>query len=542
MSARLWVSLDDFASRLYDRRWIRTKLSGKRAMVTGTRSGVGFGGARARAFCLPVNIYPGNDGKKGTNRTLVIEVLIGILVVLIVDMVVVVVTGVDGIGGIKKGSRPCVMTEIVQCSCDAATSVCGTKLSDRPGPPEPLRIGRPLTLLTPGAENRSTQALLIMARNETVAGALDVILKILVSHRHANSLFTIALISRLRHWLRPGPSTPAPGPSTPAPGPSTPTPGPSTPAPGPSTPAPGPSTPTPGPSTPAPGPSTPAPGPSTPTPGPSTPAPGPSTPAPNPSTSVPGPSTPAPDTSSPVPGTTAPDTVTTLPASTASPAQPCDYAAFTSQHSMLKDATCTNTKPAVTEAEKTEILNAHNTHRARVASGAETLGDPGPQPGGSNIRELKWNDELAQVAQAWMNQCTFAHDCSDCRKICSRDYAVGQNLYTFWTSELNENSIMWTEAIQSWYDEVKDMPASIVSSFGNAPSGKVIGHYTQVVWADSYEVGCGAVHFADSGTRKIYGCNYGPSGNFLTRPVYEQGPAASQCPNGVSAAYSDLCA
>lgn len=44
--------------------------------------------------------------------------------------------------------------------------------------------------------------------------------------------------------------------------------------------------------------------------------------------------------------------------------------------------------------------------------------------------------------QAWMNQCTFAHDCSDCRKICSRDYAVGQNLYTFWTSELNENSIV----------------------------------------------------------------------------------------------------
>lgn len=39
----------------------------------------------------------------------------------------------------------------------------------------------------------------------------------------------------------------------------------------------------------------------------------------------------------------------------------------------------------------------------------------------------------------------------------------------------------WDEAIKEWYEEVKDMPSSIVASFASPiSSGKDIGHYTQV--------------------------------------------------------------
>ncbi|XP_069982223.1 venom allergen 5 [Penaeus vannamei] len=276
-----------------------------------------------------------------------------------------------------------------------------------------------------------------------------------------------------------------------------------------------------------------------------------STPAPSTSTLAPVTSTPATATSTPAPDTSihaldtstlTPDT-SSLPSTTTSAGPACDYAAFTADHSMLKSPACTNTKPPLTEAEKTEILSVHNTLRAKVARGDETAGDPGPQPKGANIRELKWNDELADVAQAWMGQCTFAHDCPACRKICSRDYAVGQNVYTYWISMENDERINWTQAIQSWYDEVDDMPNTFVGSFNSVPpSGKVIGHYTQLVWGESYEIGCGAVHFTDGGTRKIYACNYGAAGNILTRPLYVIGDPASQCPGAVSATYSDLCA
>ena len=40
-----------------------------------------------------------------------------------------------------------------------------------------------------------------------------------------------------------------------------------------------------------------------------------------------------------------------------------------------------------------------------------------------------WDPELSVVAQAHADQCKFAHDCSDCRRV-SR-FGVGQNLYIY---------------------------------------------------------------------------------------------------------------
>ncbi len=33
----------------------------------------------------------------------------------------------------------------------------------------------------------------------------------------------------------------------------------------------------------------------------------------------------------------------------------------------------------------------------------------------ANMRELRWNDELAKVAQRWADQCSFPHDERDAR-------------------------------------------------------------------------------------------------------------------------------
>ena len=38
------------------------------------------------------------------------------------------------------------------------------------------------------------------------------------------------------------------------------------------------------------------------------------------------------------------------------------------------------------------------------------------QPGGSNVMELQWDEELARVAQARADSCVFQHECSDCRR------------------------------------------------------------------------------------------------------------------------------
>ncbi|XP_068232458.1 uncharacterized protein [Palaemon carinicauda] len=223
----------------------------------------------------------------------------------------------------------------------------------------------------------------------------------------------------------------------------------------------------------------------------------------------------------------------------------CDYSNFGESHTMLLPPNdCKIHETGLEEGDKEEILRLHNTLRAKVARGEETDGNPGPQPPAANMRELVWNDQLAEVAEAWAKQCKQDHDQIGARKICSRPYFVGQNLHFYYGSS---PVVDWETAVNDWYIEVADMPNEIAAAFRPLTPVK-IGHYTQVVWADTNEIGCGIVHYeAEINGRffpesKLYACNYGPSGNIKSLPLYAQGPAASECPDGVSKNYPDLCA
>lgn len=64
----------------------------------------------------------------------------------------------------------------------------------------------------------------------------------------------------------------------------------------------------------------------------------------------------------------------------------------------------------MSNADKNAIVNKHNQLRRRVAKGQEKRGRPGPQPSASNMRQLKWDDNLARAAATLTNRCKFAHD------------------------------------------------------------------------------------------------------------------------------------
>ena len=49
-------------------------------------------------------------------------------------------------------------------------------------------------------------------------------------------------------------------------------------------------------------------------------------------------------------------------------------------------------------------MKKHNEHRSKIAKGLESKGVDGPQPTASDMRELVWNDELAEVAQRYQMQ------------------------------------------------------------------------------------------------------------------------------------------
>nr|P35786.1 RecName: Full=Venom allergen 5; AltName: Full=Allergen Ves s V; AltName: Full=Antigen 5; Short=Ag5; AltName: Full=Cysteine-rich venom protein; Short=CRVP; AltName: Allergen=Ves s 5 [Vespula squamosa] len=168
----------------------------------------------------------------------------------------------------------------------------------------------------------------------------------------------------------------------------------------------------------------------------------------------------------------------------------------------------------VTQAEKQEILKIHNDFRNKVARGLETRGNPGPQPPAKNMNNLVWNNELANIAQIWASQCKYGHDtCKDTTK-----YNVGQNIaVSSSTAAVYENV---GNLVKAWENEVKDFNPTISWEQNEF---KKIGHYTQMVWAKTKEIGCGSIKYVDNNWYTHYlVCNYGPAGNFGNQEVYER--------------------
>jgi len=186
------------------------------------------------------------------------------------------------------------------------------------------------------------------------------------------------------------------------------------------------------------------------------------------------------------------------------------------------------------------IIDRHNELRQKVASGSESNGD---QPAASNMLKVTWNDELASVAQRWADQCTFGHD--DDRSKCDGTY-VGQNAFSSWNSqEFSEAQVMagLGDAVQAWYDEVVSpgFPNTDIDPFVFSYGA---GHYTQVVWAESAEVGCGVVYYDDGGWfATLVVCNYAVGGNMQGGTMYTIGAGCSNCPAGTSCdnQYPALC-
>jgi len=179
----------------------------------------------------------------------------------------------------------------------------------------------------------------------------------------------------------------------------------------------------------------------------------------------------------------------------------------------------------------TIIVDKHNELREKVASGTETNGD---MPAASDMMKMSWNKNLAAVAQRWSDQCRFGHD--DDRSKCDGTF-VGQNLFSSWHSqssgrkEIMENSV---KAVESWYEELVD-PGFIKSDISPFVFSSGTGHYTQLVWAESSEIGCGLTQFEDKRWFATFiVCNYAKGGNLAGGNMYTIGEPCSNCPVGTT--------
>ncbi|KAL7062271.1 hypothetical protein AAHC03_0161 [Spirometra sp. Aus1] len=148
----------------------------------------------------------------------------------------------------------------------------------------------------------------------------------------------------------------------------------------------------------------------------------------------------------------------------------------------------------------------------------------GVEPSASNMRLLTYSKRLEDLAKNWSQKCIFDHP----NETFPEYNGLGQNIA--WQSGRDpESSISYM--IGQWYDEVKDY------DFESNTGTGVVGHYTQMVWANTRELGC-AKHDCPSllyldNLMDIPGeflvCQYSPPGNYYGQWPYKEGEPCSGC-------------
>jgi pathogenesis-related protein 1 len=147
---------------------------------------------------------------------------------------------------------------------------------------------------------------------------------------------------------------------------------------------------------------------------------------------------------------------------------------------------------------QTEMVNAHNKYRKEVG-----------------IADIKWSSELAKTAQAYANK----QKANKCKMKHSGTKGLGENIYwasaiTYSNKKSKPQDITPTKVTDSWGSE----KANYSYDSNTCASGKVCGHYTQIVWSNTTEVGCGMALCSDNS--QFWVCNYTPPGNYRGQKPY----------------------
>ena len=144
--------------------------------------------------------------------------------------------------------------------------------------------------------------------------------------------------------------------------------------------------------------------------------------------------------------------------------------------------------------EITQILTAHNKYRLDL-----------------DLPELVWSKNLANSSQKWA------------------DKLISRNLFEHSNTENGENIFMIMGRDASPIEVVDDWASE--KEYFNYKTRKCIknccdfvdccpdecGHYTQIIWRDTKEVGCAV---SKLGSKQIWVCQYNPPGNYIGEKTY----------------------
>ena len=139
---------------------------------------------------------------------------------------------------------------------------------------------------------------------------------------------------------------------------------------------------------------------------------------------------------------------------------------------------------------ETRVLAAHNRERAAL-----------------DIRPLRWNPTLAADAAAWGRHLVKVGHLVHYQEAPDDDDPQGENL---WAGTRDHYGL--EAMVGLWIAEKKNFRAGIFPANSRTGDLEDVGHYTQLIWRSSGEVGCALV----KGRRDDFlVCRYAEGGNVL---------------------------
>ncbi|HEY9737121.1 MAG TPA: CAP domain-containing protein [Trichocoleus sp.] len=158
----------------------------------------------------------------------------------------------------------------------------------------------------------------------------------------------------------------------------------------------------------------------------------------------------------------------------------------------------TNVYDLSTQAGIDQMVAAHNAPRRAVG-----------------VPDVRWSSSLATSAQQWANQLLRENRFEHSPRSLRNNGNIGENLASRSSSGAGGAYSTPTRAVEGWVNERNYYNYAA----NTCQAGQQCGHYTQMVWRSTTEVGCGVARNANA-SREIWVCHYSPAGNIVGRKPY----------------------
>lgn len=148
------------------------------------------------------------------------------------------------------------------------------------------------------------------------------------------------------------------------------------------------------------------------------------------------------------------------------------------------------------------------------------------------VAPLKTNGDLTKIAQSWAENLAQRNVLCHSKASYKGD-PLGENC--FMMSSSDGRPVSANQAVESWYSEIKDY-----NFYSHSGSGSgVTGHFTQLVWKSSRELGVGKAVTRDGKTTMVV-ANFYPAGNYVGQHAENvMQPNSKSAPKPASQATSD---